>query len=446
MKRPRAPQRELSGREIHIIRAKGVCQGPGRKTSAIGSAGQPGRFLRTLSTTQDHLSARAAQPPLARFRIESVDALRGVVMILMALDHTRDFLGTAVNPTNLAETTVFLFLTRWITHFCAPVFFLLTGLSSYLSLERKPKRELSKFLFARGLWLIFLELTLFRCLAFQFNFDYHVTVLNVLWALGWAMILLSALVHVPTLATAAIGIIMIAGHNLLDRVESSHPLWVALHIPGFILQTPQHSVFVAYPLIPWIGVTALGYSLGRIYAWTSPKRRVFLLRAGIALLAAFFLLRRLNLYGDPVRWAPQKSTILSVLSFLNTSKYPPSLLFLLMTLGPALLFLCAMDGKTPRLLRPVLLYGRVPMFYFLLHIPLIHLIAVVTCYLRYGAAHWMFESPSLGQFPVTRPPGWGFSLPFVYLIWMGVVLALYPACKWFAALKQRRKDRWLSYL
>ncbi len=383
----------------------------------------------------------------ARFRLESVDLLRGVIMILMALDHTRDFFGqTPFSPTDPTQTTAPLFFTRWITHICAPVFFLLTGTGAYLSLRKKSKSELSKFLFTRGLWLLFLELTLFRCLGLQFNFDYRLTLVDVLWALGWAMIVLSALVHLPTRLVIAFGLVLIAGHNLLDRIQSSHPLWSILHSPNFVLTTPQHSVFVAYPLIPWIGVTAAGYGLGQVFALASDRRRRFLLRTGLGITAAFVILRGMNIYGDPVRWTTQKSAAFTVLSFLNTNKYPPSLLFLLMTLGPALLFLWAIDGGTPQFLRPALVLGKVPMFYYLLHFPLIHLLAVAVCYARYGQVHWMFESPTIAQFPVTLPPGWGYSLPVIYLIWASVVLALYPLCRWFAALKQRRSDVWLSYL
>ncbi|MGA9807233.1 MAG: heparan-alpha-glucosaminide N-acetyltransferase domain-containing protein [Candidatus Sulfotelmatobacter sp.] len=383
---------------------------------------------------------------MKRPRVESIDVVRGVIMVLMALDHTRDFFGnSALNPTDPATTTIPLFFTRWITHFCAPVFFLLTGTGAYLSLRKKSKRELSRFLFTRGLWLIFLELVVVRCFGWQFNFDYHLILLNVLWALGWAMITLSVLVYLLASVVATFGLLMIATHNLFDSVQSSNPIWSILHSPNLILNEPGHIVFVAYPLIPWIGVTAVGYGLGQIYSWPSERRKAFLLSSGTGLTVTFLVLRAINLYGDPVRWTTQKSAAFTVLSFLNSTKYPPSLLFLLMTLGPAMLFLWTVDARTPQWLRPALIIGKVPMFYYLLHIPLIHLLAIAVCYVRYGQVYWMFESPSLGQFPITPPPGWGYSLPIVYLVWAIVMLALYPLCRWFAALKQRRSDAWLSY-
>ncbi len=385
--------------------------------------------------------------PSRRARVESVDVVRGVIMIIMALDHTRDFFGIpGQNPTDLANASAALFLTRWITHFCAPVFFLLTGTGAYLSLRRKSPSELSGFLFTRGLWLIFLEVVLVRCFAYQFNFDYRVTMLLVLWALGWAMITLSALVRLPTSVVTGLGALMIAGHNLFDSVKSASPLWSILHSPGFVLNTPDHVVFAAYPLVPWIGVTAVGYGLGQIYSWDTDRRRAFLLRLGLALTLAFLVIRGINVYGDPSHRAPQKTAVFSALSFLNTTKYPPSLLFLLMTLGPAILFLRSVDRGTPRILRPALVIGKVPLFYFMLHFLLIHVFAVITCYARYGSAHWMFASPDLGHYPFSPPPGWGYSLPIVYLVWALVVITMYPLCRWFAALKQRRSDAWLSYI
>jgi len=382
-----------------------------------------------------------------RARLESIDVVRGVIMIIMALDHTRDYFGIpGQNPTDLASATAGLFLTRWITFFCAPVFFLLTGTGAYLSLRRKSRSELSLFLFTRGLWLIFLDLVLARCFVYQFNVDYRVTMLLVLWALGWAMVTLSALVRLPASVVTVLGALLIVGHNLLDPVRSASPLWAILHAPGFVLSSPAHVVFVAYPLIPWIGVTAVGYGLGQVYSWDVERRRAFLLRLGLALSLVFLGLRGLNMYGDPARWTQQKTALFTVLSYLNTTKYPPSLLFLLMTLGPAMVLLWCMDRGTPRIFRPVLVIGKVPLFYYLLHFFLIHLLAVAVCFVRYGSAYWMFESPDLAHYPVSAPPGWGYSLPVVYLAWAFVVLAMYPLCRWFAAVKQRRNDAWLSYL
>ncbi|HEV7703236.1 MAG TPA: heparan-alpha-glucosaminide N-acetyltransferase domain-containing protein [Gemmatimonadaceae bacterium] len=402
--------------------------------------------LPATSPARPAFEAPAARAPI-RPRIESVDVVRGVIMVMMALDHTRDFFGIpGQNPTDLSKASAALFLTRWITHFCAPVFFLLTGTGAYLSLRKRSAADLSRFLFTRGLWLIFLEATIVRCLAYQFNFDYRVTILLVLWALGWAMITLSVLVRFPVIVPTMFGVVLVAGHNLLDGIASTNPLWMILHSPGFVSNSPSHTVFVAYPLIPWLGVTALGFSLGQVYSWEPVRRRAFLLRTGLALTAAFVVLRWINVYGDPLRWSVQKSALFTALSFLNVTKYPPSLLFLLMTLGPALVFLGAVDGGTPRALEPARIIGKVPMFYYVLHFALIHLLAVATCLVRYHSAHWMFESPDMGHYPISPPPGWGFSLPVVYLVWATVVMLMYPLCRWFAALKQRRSDAWLSYL
>jgi uncharacterized membrane protein len=395
------------------------------------------------------LAGRVALPPAGsnRARLESIDVVRGVIMVIMALDHTRDFFGIpGQNPTDLENATAALFLTRWVTYFCAPVFFLLMGTGAYLAGRRRSRGELSRFLLTRGLWLILLDAVIARCLAYQFNFDFRVTMLIVLWALGWALITLAALVHLPASVVTAFGVLLIVSHNLFDSVSSTNPIWTVLHRPGFLVNTPRFVVFVAYPLVPWVGVAAAGYGLGRVYDWDAGRRRSFLLRTGLALILAFVVIRGLNVYGDPAPREPQGTALYSVLSFLNTTKYPPSLSFLLMTLGPALVFLWAVDRGTPRILRPALVIGKVPLFYYLLHFPLIHLLAVATCYLRYGSAHWMFESPDLANYPFTPPPDWGYSLPVIYLVWACVVVAMYPLCRWFAALKQRRNDAWLSYL
>jgi uncharacterized membrane protein len=391
-------------------------------------------------------------PTVSSARVESVDVLRGVVMILMALDHVRDYLGVpGINPTDMSRTTAALFLTRWITHFCAPVFFLLTGTGARLALRRKTTEEVSHLLLTRGLWLIVLELTVMRCFGYQFNVDYRVTFLIVLWALGWSMITLSPLVYLPASLVTAGGAVMIVSHNLLDGIRATSfgafaPVWAILHVPGSIIAAPPHLVLVAYPLIPWVGVTAVGYGLGALFDQSPARRQAALLRLGLALTAAFVVLRGMNIYGDPNRWSVQKSTVFTALSFLNATKYPPSLLFLLMTIGPALLALTWLDRAVPRFLGPAHAFGKVPLFYFMLHMPLIHLLAVAVCAVRYGEVHWMFQSSRPDQFPITPPPGWGFTLPIVYAVWALVVTALYPLCRWFAAVKQRRRDVWLSYL
>jgi uncharacterized membrane protein len=382
-----------------------------------------------------------------RARIESVDAVRGLIMVLMALDHTRDFFGIpGQNPTDVTTASAALFFTRWVTHFCAPVFFLLTGTGASLSLGRKSIGELSRFLLTRGLWLIFLESVVLRCFAYQFNVDYRVTMLVVLWALGWSMIALAALVRLPVPVVATIGAVMVAGHNLLDSVQSTNAIWVILHGPGFVVNGGEHVVFAVYPLVPWVGVTALGFALGRVFRWDADRRRAFLLRLGLGATLAFVVLRAVNVYGDPLPWTPQETLARTVLSFLNTSKYPPSLLFLLMTLGPAVLLLRLVDAGTPRALRVALGLGKVPLFYYVIHFTLIHLLAVAACYARNGSAHWMFESPDRAHYPFTTPPVWGFALPWVYALWALVVVAMVVPCRWFATVKQRRNDAWLSYL
>jgi uncharacterized membrane protein len=390
--------------------------------------------------------------PLRTRRIESIDLLRGLVMILMALDHTREYFGvTAISPTDLTRATAAVFMTRWITHICAPTFFFLTGTSAGLTLGRRTIPQLSRLLVTRGVWLIVLELTIVRCFGYQFNVDYRLTMLVVLWALGWAMIVLGLLVRLPVAAITAGGAALVALHNLLDPIRAASlgalaPLWTILHAPGIVVATPAYTVFAAYPLVPWIGVTAVGFGLGRLYGQPDDRRRGALLRLSIALIVGFMVLRWVNLYGDPSPWTAQRSPLFSVLSFLNTTKYPPSLLFLLMTLGPALLILWMADARAPSLFKPAVVVGKVPLFYFALHLSLIHLLAVAVCYARYGTAHWMFESPRLDQYPITPPPGWGYSLPIVYLVWAIVVVVLYPLCRWYARVKERRDIWWLSYL
>jgi uncharacterized membrane protein len=390
-------------------------------------------------------------PTETRRRIESIDLVRGLIIIVMALDHTRDFFGDlAADPTALAATTQGLFFTRWITHFCAPAFFLLTGTGAFLSLARLSKPELARYLVSRGIWLIFLELVVMR-FALQFNIDYHVTIITVLWALGWAMIALAGLIWLPLWIIAVIGALMVVGHNFLDGIHADAfgawaPLWTILHAPGIVLNNGHMLVVISYVLIPWVGVTALGYVLGAAYRASAKRRKDLLLWLGLGLTLAFVMLRFSNLYGDPSLWSPQKSPLWTAISFLNTSKYPPSLLFLLMTLGPVLLLLRVFEDRVPNALHPALIIGKVPLFFFVVHFFLIHLLAVTASELRYGRVSEMFQSPDLRHFPFSQPPGWGESLPVIYAIWLGVVLLMFPLCRWFARLKQQRKAWWLSYL
>jgi uncharacterized membrane protein len=260
------------------------------------------------------------------------------------------------------------------------------------------------------------------------------------------MIVLSVLVHFSNPVIGAIGIAIIAGHNLFDGVRATNPLLAILHGPGFVLGPPGPVVFVSYALIPWIGVTAVGYVLGNVYSWDPERRRAFLLRTGIALLSAFLVVRAIDRYGDPRPWSVQPAASHTVISFFNATKYPPSLIFLLMTLGLTLLALRAFDAGVPRLFAPAITFGRVPLFYFLLHLPLIHLLAMGVAYARYGAVHWFVESPSLDRYPFTVPPGWGYPLGVVYAVWALVVIVLYLPCAWFARVRARSSAVWLRYL
>jgi uncharacterized membrane protein len=390
------------------------------------------------------------RPPNLR-RIEAVDVVRGLIIALMALDHVRDFFGDqSAQPTDLASTTVALFFTRWVTHICAPTFFLLSGVSARLTLGRMSKPALSRFLLSRGAWLIFLELVVMR-FALQFNVDYHVTIITVLWGLGWSMMILAGLIWLPVWSIAGFGLILVAGHNALGGIDASNlgtlgPLWSFLHAPGILFSNGHSVVVVSYVLIPWVGVTALGYVLGQIYQSNAAHRRRLLLWIGLGVTLGFVVLRWVNVYGDPVPWATQRSVLWTVISFLNTNKYPPSLLFLLMTLGPTLLLLGAFENGVPRALRPALILGKVPLFFYILHFYLIHLLATAASYLRFGEVANTFQSPDLAHFPFTQPPGWGAPLSVIYLLWIAVIVLMFPLCYWYAKFKGRRKDWWLGYL
>jgi uncharacterized membrane protein len=405
-------------------------------------------------------------------RIDSIDLLRGIVMVVMMLDHTRDFVHNALfqfDPLDPTRTNFALYLTRWITHFCAPVFVFLAGTGAYLQYIRgKSKGELSHFLITRGFWLILLEVTLVR-FGVTFNFDIRMLAfLQVIWVIGFSMIVLAGLIHLPLKVVTAFGVTMIAGHNLLDgyRVESwagpnspvpgvGAKLWMILHQPfeafpvaGF----PSPIVFVIYPLIPWVGVMALGYAFGWLYQKDADRRRRLLLILGGIAVGLFVVLRALDVYGDPQPWAQQKNIVFTALSFLNTAKYPPSLIFLLMTLGPSLLLLAYFESGKPALTHTLMgrvraffvTFGRVPLFFYLLQWPIAHVISILL-HLAFGkSVAWLFQTP-LDWF-AGPPSNMGFNLAVVYLAWIAGVLLLYPLCKWFAGVKKRRRAWWLSYL
>lgn len=381
-------------------------------------------------------------------RLESVDFLRGIAMIVMALDHVRDFFHAArFDPLDLSRTTPFLFMTRWVTHHCAPTFVFLAGTGAFLSAARgKTPGQLSRFLLTRGLWLIVLEFTVVR-FGWLFSLDYSFAFVQVIWAIGCSMVVLAGLIHLPRWAMAAIAGGMILLHNLFDGVEPASlgifgwP-WQVLHVSSLIEYAPGKVLLVFYPLIPWIGVMAAGYLFGPLLLREEADRRRTLTRLGLGIIAFFVAARGINIYGDPHPWTTQSTPVFTVLSFLDTHKYPPSLLYLCMTLGPAIAVLPLLERLRGSFARGVMVFGRVPMFYYVVHIYLIHLLAVIAAYATVGDVSFLFS---------TIPPGmwqnnYGFSLGVVYLVWIAVILTLYFPCLWFAGVKRRRKDPWLSYL
>jgi uncharacterized membrane protein len=385
-------------------------------------------------------------------RINSIDLLRGFIMIIMALDHTRDFLHTVAwteDPLNLATTTPFLYFTRWITHLCAPNFVFLAGVSIYFQSLRKTKKELSSFLLKRGLWLIFVEIFIVN-LEFSFDFHFSFFALQVIWAIGISMIILGLLIWLPYTAILIIGAVIILGHNTLDYYEATlkqqPPWWYSLlHMPGIYKLAENRNLLIFYPFLPWTGLMIMGYCFGKLFLkFEGSKRKRMLLLLGCGLLLFFVVLRFTNTYGDPGKWSVQKNGLYTFLSFMNVRKYPPSLLFMCATVGLAFLFLAFAGHANNRLSKFITVYGRVPFLYYVLHFFLIHLIA--TCFF-FARGHSAGEGIHIGQeIPDFIIPGEGVSLPYVYLIWICVVLVLYPVCKWFSQHKHTRRDWWLSYL
>lgn len=387
-------------------------------------------------------------------RITSIDFLRGTIMIIMALDHVRDYLYSGsfyYDPLDLTKTSGILFFTRWITHFCAPIFMLLAGTSASLIGQKKNKKELSVFLIKRGLWLIFLEMFVVN-FGWNFNITFPMFFFITIWALGLSMIILAGLIHLPKKLILGISVVIILGHNLLDGIHvpgSSLEAfgWSLLHDQQFFMWHKE-ILLVGYPIVPLMAVMSLGYCLGDWFSagYDVGKRQRNLLIAGSCCIVVFIVLRYTNLYGDPVKWAPQKDAFFTFLSFIKVNKYPPSLLYVLLTVGSAFLFLSFTEKLKGGIVNVVSVYGRVPMFYYLIHIYVIHLVAIVASAFTPGQDWkiWFLKQPI---WFTTNLKGYGFSLPVAYLIWIAIVVAMYPLCKRYDAYKQANKGKWwLSYL
>ena len=388
-------------------------------------------------------------------RIQSIDFLRGLVMVIMALDHVRMFfaLGTwYAEPTDLATTTPLLFFTRWITHFCAPVFVFLAGTSAFLSgTKRSNIKETALYLLTRGLWLIFVELVIVN-FAWTFDTTYSFRILQVIWAIGISMILLSVLVFLPNGLILVTGTLLVCGHNLLDPLtrngsSASDILWYALHQPHSVLIDSTHLVNFVYPVLPWIGLMALGYVFGSLYQRDVPaeRRRRWLFSVGLVATLLFMLLRSFNLYGEPHPWQTQDSFVFSLMSFLNTTKYPPSLHFLLMTIGPALIFLSTIESFENRLPQPVIVFGRVPFFFYIIHLYVIHALAILL--LIYEGRDWHQYVLSAREIMSGILRDFGLNLGAVYIIWILIIISLYPLCKKYQTYRETHPAQWwLRYL
>jgi len=387
-------------------------------------------------------------------RIESIDLLRGLVMIIMALDHTRDFFHKEAftgDPLDLATTTPFLYFTRWITHFCAPVFVFLSGLSAWLQSQRKTKKELSRFLITRGLWLVLIEITL---ITFGITGDIHfgLIVLQTIWSIGISMIILGLVIWLPFPVILTLGLLIVLGHNTLDFAEAARqgkvPVWWNfLHLPTVVPLWSNHMLGIFYPILSWAGLMMLGYCCGKIFTANEPKRRnKILLGIGTGALLLFAVLRFIDKYGDPGHWVKQKNALYTFLDFMDVQKYPPSLLYMCATIGIALIFLALVKNSSSRLAKIITIYGRVPFFYYILHFYLLNLLHVIVFLARgHSFAEGMKGFPQLPiKFTI---PGEGFNLWIVYAIWLAVVIALYPLCKWYDTYKTNHKEKkWLSYL
>ena len=388
-------------------------------------------------------------------RITSIDLLRGIVMIIMALDHTRDYFHAdnfLYNPTDMSETNPPVFFTRWITHFCAPVFVFLAGTSAFLAGQRKSKKEMAAFLVKRGIWLMILELTIVN-FGWSFNPAFPFTKLQVIWVLGFSMVLMSAMIFLPLKYILTIGLVLLFGHNLMDNIHASGNtfrdfLWAELHERQRFYFN-GHTIATSYPVLPWFCIMALGYCFGALYqqGMNAIARKKYLVAIGTASILLFIILRSINSYGDMAPWTEQKNFIMTVCSFLNVTKYPPSLLYSLMTLGPVIFLLGFLEKPVTRFGTMILHIGRVPLFYYILHLYLIHILAIGAVVI--SGRHWT-DMVLTGNITKSDSPwlqGFGLSLTGVYLVWIIVVTLLYPLCRWYDNYKTAHKEKWwLSYL
>jgi len=389
-------------------------------------------------------------------RIESIDILRGLVMVIMALDHVRDYTNTGYmfsDPMNLETTTPALFFTRWITHFCAPIFVFLAGTSAFLyGSKKKSKQSLAKFLFTRGLWLVFVELTIVN-FAWTFDISLSVHIFQVIWAIGICMMLLAALIYLPKKLLLGLGLIIVFGHNLLDGItqQGTEPLsllWYYVHQFNFqVINEGQGMLAIAYPFLPWLGIIILGYCFGHFYQreFDATIRKTWLIRLGIGSIFLFFILRFINIYGDLTPWASQDDFAHTVFSFFSVTKYPPSLIYTLMTLGSAFLFLYAVESVKNKVTNWLLVFGRVPFFYYILHLYLIHLIGMVGLVIL--GENWQELILTVDRFQSGYLFNIGFDLWVTYIVWVLVILILYPICDVYMNYKANNKGKWwLSYL
>lgn len=380
-------------------------------------------------------------------RIDSIDILRGIIMVIMALDHARDFfMVQRFAPTDLSKASTALFLTRFLTHFCAPTFVFLAGTSAFLYLSRnKTKKQASVYLLTRGLWLVFLELTVIG-FGWSFSTDYHFLFVQVIWALGISMIILAGLIYLPLPAIAAFGLVMIFGHNMLDAVNPANfgkaggLIWQFLHVQSLAVFSPNLKVFILYPLIPWIGVMATGYCFGTVFKLESAHRIRVIYTIGLLAIVLFIIIRSINIYGDTNTWTEQPTILRTALSFINVQKYPPSLDYLLITLGISLCALATLEHVQNRFTNIMLVFGRVPLFYYLLHLYLLHGASQI------AQAFLLPKGPPKGAESLPGPAVGGASLLGVYGIWLLAVFILYFPCRWYMQYKARHKHWWLSYL